>query len=320
MVDFSVRCEMTAFPPSIPRTRTLQFTDADLAHALFVTGRAPGDATRFGMSSVWEFVHRAALVPAYVRSTAGSRLARSGLALDLDRSEKVNLSYSLGQALAAIFCEQVLSVDRMLHIDRYAQRYSVSFDPGRQRPDLFGNSPDGWVVAEAKGRSNAMESGLRRKLEDQKRMVRSISGSVPWVAVGCVAAFPPPERTMRLHAFDPDEPSKEALEIQFDRDRFALAYYEPFLRVLDLDQPLAGDDRDGGATASLPPAGVYIGLLPAVEDRVREAADGGLDGLADDLSSLLDQTTKAADSQFRDGSYFETSWQESLTLDDVSIG
>jgi len=165
-----------------------------------------------------------------------------------------------------------------------------------------------------------MESGLRGKLEDQKRMVRSISGAAPWVAVGCVAAFPAPDRTMRLHAFDPDEPSKEALEIQLDRDRFALAYYEPFLRVLDLDQPIAVDDRDGGTTALLPPAGVRIGLLRAVEERVREASEGGLDGLADDLASLLDQAREAADTQFRDGSYFETSWQESLTLDDVSIG
>lgn len=255
-----------------------------------------------------------------MRSTTCSRLARSGLALDLDRSEKVSLSYSLGPALAAIFCEKVLSVDRLLHIDRYAQRYGVSFGPGRQRPDLFGDSPKGWVVAEAKGRSNAMEPGLRDKLEDQKRMVHSISGSAPWVAVGCVAEFPAPDRTLRLHAFDPDEPSKEAQEIQLNRDWFALAYYEPFLRVLELDQVTEVDDSDGGVTTTLPLAGARVGLMPAVEERVREASEGGLEGLADDLAPVLDQAREAADTQFRDGSYFETSWQESLTLDDVSIG
>src|SRR5665213_2537158 len=81
----------------------ISFTTDDLAHALFVTGRAPGDQARFGTASVWEFIHRASIIPAYVRRAPSGALTRSRLALDLDRSEKVALSYSLGQAMTAIF-------------------------------------------------------------------------------------------------------------------------------------------------------------------------------------------------------------------------
>lgn len=309
---------MTAFPPDVPSVPVLRFTDADLARAIFVTGRAPADVAVHGYASCYEFIHRAALVPAYVRSTNRSRLARSGVALDLDRSEKVNLSYSLGQALTAIFCEQVLSVKRLLHIDRYSKQkpYEVSFKGGGQRPDLFGVGANGWVVAEAKGRSNAMESGLQAKLTDQKRMVLSISGIAPWVSVGCVAAFPAPDRTMWLHAFDPEDPTDDAHAIEFDKDEFALAYYEPFLRALDLDQARRGES--GGDTTESTLAGVSIGLMPAVEDRIRSAQNGpaGLDGLDQDLKEILEQPDETDGLRYPDGSLFRTSWHEEMTLKD----
>lgn len=83
-------------PGSVGKTGTLGSTVNDLAHALFATGRAPGDQARFGDASFWEFVHRASLIPASVRINSSGRLVKSALALELDRSEKVALSYALG--------------------------------------------------------------------------------------------------------------------------------------------------------------------------------------------------------------------------------
>ena len=48
---------------------TLSFTTDDLAHALFATGRAPGDQWAHSMASVWEWIHRTSLIPAYIRRT-----------------------------------------------------------------------------------------------------------------------------------------------------------------------------------------------------------------------------------------------------------
>jgi hypothetical protein len=322
MVDFAVPCKMEAFPRAISSVPLLEFTDSDLARALFTTGRAPGDEMTFGAASIWEFVHRASLIPAYVRAAPGARLVRSRLALDLDRSEKVSLSYSLGQALTAIFCQKVLGARHMMHVDRYEHQYGLSFGHSRQRPDLFGESGSRWIVAEAKGRSRSVESGLREKLMDQKRMVKSIRGRAPWIAVGCVAAFslPSSPEAMTLYAFDPDEDADDAVDVPLERNRFVLAYYEPFLRALDsVDQ--AGSAAGSAASLVEVGAGVSIGLEASVEQRVRAAVDGAVEGLADDLSEILAPLDPDGPGQwFPDGSAFSTSWAESLNQRDFEPG
>jgi hypothetical protein len=65
--------------------------------------------------------------------------------------------------MTALFCGMELAVSHLMHIDRYFQQYGLQFT-GRKRADLFGLSPNGWVVAEAKGRSRTMASDLRGKL------------------------------------------------------------------------------------------------------------------------------------------------------------
>lgn len=306
---------MTAFPSNTPQPGSLGFTDNDLVRALFVTGRAPADRWS-GASSVWEFRHRAAMTEAYVRSDPASRLIRSELAQDLDPSEKGYLSYSLGQALTTIFCEQVLKVDHMLHIQRYARHHDIEFGDGGERPDLFGLSGRSWVVAEAKGRSNAMESTLREKLTRQKRMVRTVNGRRPSIAVGCVAMFPAPERSMKFHTFDPEDPSPTAHEIELNEDKFMLAYYEPFLRVFESDHSLDVDDNGERASATLAGTGVTIGLASAVRERVERSAEDLREGLAEDVSEIL---RDIPGKQFPDGSFFETSWKGSLSLDNEAF-
>jgi hypothetical protein len=51
--------------------------------------------------------------------------------------------------MTALFCRIELAVGNLMHIDRYFQQYGLQFT-GRKRADLFGLSPNGWVVAEAK--------------------------------------------------------------------------------------------------------------------------------------------------------------------------
>jgi len=213
VTQFSARYSSFGFPAGIvPHRSSLSFTTDDLAHALFVTGRAPGDRRSHGAASFWEWLHRTSVIPAYVRRNASGRLVRSRLATELDRSEKMAFSYALGQAMTAIFCERLLSVTHLMHVDRYAARHRVQFGTRRMRADLFGHSSAGWVVAEAKGRSNAMEMGLRSKLVAQKRTIKSIQGAAPAIALGCVASFPPEVGTMRIDAVDPveDEPAAVA--------------------------------------------------------------------------------------------------------------
>lgn len=316
---FSAKYRARRFPTGVVAPRgSLSFTADDLVHALFVTGRAPGDRTRFGQASFWEFLHRVALVPAYLRPNSGGRLVRSQLALELDRSEKVLLSYALGQAITGLFCEKLLSVTHLMHVDRYAGRYRVRFGATRVRPDLFGPSPDGWVVAEAKGRSNAMEAALPPKLEEQKRAIKSVEGQAPAVALGCVASFPPDAGVLRIDAVDPVEDEPQAIDLDVDLDSFLLAYYEPFFTAIDLAGTGQADDQE--TIASFPQVGLDIGLRNDVYERVRAATEGqGIDGLRHDIPALL-QTPVGLDQGFPDGSVIRTAWDDALTAPDFEDG
>jgi hypothetical protein len=307
---------MTGFPAAsgVPNAATLTFTDADLAWSLFVTGRAPGDEALHGFMSVWEFVHRVSLVPAYVRVAPTGWLMRSTLALELDRSEKVNLSYSLGQAMAGILADQLLGSTRLMHVDRYAVHHHVAFAPGKNRPDLFGEGTGGWVVIEAKGRSNATEAALTAKLKAQKSMVADINGSTPWVAAGVVSEFPLPSRVLHLRAIDPPA-SNRAQSWEVDPDLFAAAYYEPFLTALALGTAASDIPDDDVVVVDLGAIGVRVGLLRSIVDLVAESRANRYEGLAARIATALGAA--GGHQTRRDGSLFTTTWADALNRTDV---
>ncbi|MBM0256308.1 hypothetical protein [Micromonospora sp. 4G55] len=314
---FTAACHTMAFPAGlISPNAVLEFTTDDLAHALFATGRAPGDEVRHGWASVWEFVHRVSLIPAYVRRTDGGALVKSALARELDRSEKVTLSYSLGQALTGIFCERKLGVTHLLHMDRYASRWAVTFAATRKRADLFGLAADGWVVAEAKGRSNGMEADLPNTLVAQKRSVKSIAGERPWLALGCVAAFPPHRYELSITAVDPDEEGPEPIDVDLDLDRYMLTYYEPFLAAIAAGTPEVQDERY--LTSRFGMLNLRVGLRREIAARVRQASQGELSGLYDSVAELLDAGVEPdeAATAFPDGTLVATDWTDDISLND----
>ncbi|WP_433458462.1 hypothetical protein [Micromonospora sp. CA-248212] len=307
-----------SFPDNVvDRYGTLRFTVDDLAHALFVTGRAPGDRMRYGAASIWEWLHRASLVPAYVRRHHTGRLVRSRLAMELDRSELVAFSYALGQAMTALFCRNALSVTHLMHVDRYASHYGMSFGNTRERADLFGPASAGWVVAEAKGRSRAMESTLRTKLRQQKRSIASIGGDRPWLALGCVAAFPKDDVGMRIHAVDPVEDGPEPVEIPAGLDDYMLAYYAPFVLAIDAGEPVVRNDRT--IAARFASMGVTVCMWSDIYMRVHQAAAGGVDRLYQDVQLMLDEGLSQPLALLADGTTVETAWRAVVSASDWEV-
>lgn len=303
------------FPAGVPLSGDLMFSDGDLAHALWVTGRAPADQFSHGASSLWEWVHRVSLVPAYLRATPTGRVVRSNLALDLDRSEKVGLSYALGQAMTGVWCTKVLHVTHLMHVDRYAKSYNVTCVNTKRRADLFGLSGTGWIIAEAKGRSNGIEPSLSAKMRTQKRSISSVSGLPPALTLGCAAAFPPDKGEMVLRLVDPSDDEYESISIVVDLDRFYLAYYRPVLEVLRAGTRVQGPE--GYSTVSLTTLGLRVGLLTQIEDRIACLDDSrrGTEGLAAFAQTLLTDVSIPVRG-FPDGSIFETDWGEALSNDD----
>ncbi|MFV0425783.1 MAG: hypothetical protein ACK5KU_01960 [Beutenbergiaceae bacterium] len=313
----------TGLPDKYSTGGTLSFTNDELAHALFTTGRAPADQARHGRASLWEFVHRASLVPAYLRRTSTGALGKSALAHELDPSEKAALSYALGQAMTAIYCRQELDVSFLMHVDRYAIQNQVSFGSGRGRPDLFGMmsskgtmSSNDWVVAEAKGRSNGMERGLPAQLAAQKSMIKTINGQQPKVAVGCISSFPVQPRGTRdqLHVdvVDPP-PESEAVGIEIDLKLFRRAYYLPFVLAADAGERVS--DLPGYRLSRFPGLGLQVGLRSSIHDLVVQNTPM----TAELLNSALEESR--ADERpdrigFSDGTFVQTSWADALAIED----
>ncbi|MFD3836758.1 hypothetical protein ACFWWC_10925 [Streptomyces sp. NPDC058642] len=323
--QFDVWYQAEEFPPEVRRTDRLTFSAAALAHALFVTGRAPEDRSKHGVTSVYEWIHRASLIPAYVRRAPNGSLVRSDLARELDQSEKVSLSYILGQAMTGIFSENVMTVRFLMHVDRYAARHGLVFiGNSRRRADFFGEKlQGGWVVAEAKGRSRAVDYKVRQAMKAQKRTVSLIAGVKPDIAYGCAAHFPMDEsgsERLRVFAVDPIEDEPEAIELPVDRDKFIQAYYEPFLSALDLGR--AGDAEDDFKVGTFDSLGVSVGVLRAVIERVEQSHQGRLAGLHSDVTEILESRIPSQDElpqgQFLDGTFISTRWHDALNQEDWS--
>lgn len=249
----------------------LDLTWSQLAHALFVTGRAPGDEATYPRLALYEWLHRVAIVPAYLTERRG-RVRRTPLADSLDRSEKVNLSYALGQAGTAVFCRQRLGVSRLLHVDRYANSHELAFGPTRRRPDLFGPSPAGWVVAEAKGRSNNVDTQLPVTLQQQKGALRTVGGVPPAVALGCVTYFETRTREMQLLAVDPPV-TKEGLDLEVDEGRFLYSYYDAVAAAVGPGEAAEVDGADYVMAPDLPGT-LGLGLHRSIYNAVVEARGG----------------------------------------------
>lgn len=324
--QFVVPFSTQRFPPGIVQYNgSLQFSENDLAHALFTTGRAPGDQARYGEASWFEYLHRTSIIPAYIRRQPYGDLVRSDLVQLLDRSELVGVSYALGMALTTIFCRLRLSVIQLMHIDRYAGQYQVIFGSGRKRADLIGPTINGWVVAEAKGRSRTPERELRTRLEVQKRSVLSVAGQTPWLALGCVASFPAPEGGLRVDAFDPAEEGKEEESVRYDQidlDRFLFAYYLPFVSAMNAGNP-AEDiaDPHNVEAADFGPIGITLGLLRPIADLTREyIGRDDMSGYAEQIREiLLEQSGSDSEANFSDGSLVLTKWAGPMQTRDVWI-
>ncbi|WP_218001246.1 hypothetical protein [Nocardia thailandica] len=319
--SFKVNYNAYAFPTSVNPRGQLSFRADELAHALFATGRAPGDRHRYGSASTWEWLHRTSLIPAYIRRRPYGGLTRSRLAQELDRSELVGLSYALGTAMTGIFCSKVLNVSHLLHIDRYASTYGVVFGTGRKRADLLGRAPSGWVVAEAKGRSRTMERTLPDKLLEQKRSVLSIERKPPWLALGCVASFPTGQNLV-VDAFDPDKPAEDAIRLDHVTwDRYLHAYYQPFVNALDAGDPLEDtSDQSPFETVNFGGFRVQLGLLKGVANLTRGIPADDLVGFGERVSELLASARERDIQMFPDGSTIRTNWTEALQASDYLLG
>lgn len=300
--DFAAR----SFPAGsgVPDHGYLRFTEADLMHALFVTGRASGDEWLHGSLSLFEWLHRAAVVPAYLADVRG-RVCRTALADSLDRSEKVNLSYAIGQAGTGLFAQQRLGVTRLLHLDRYGLTHGVQLLPTRRRPDLFGLGSGGWVIAESKGLSNPTNLTYARTAKTQAALVSSVGGVSPWCRAGIVTYFDHPSRSMNLIAVDPDEDELARDLPSVTKERFDYAYYAAFMSALGRQADVAIVQDTRYRIRQFEGVGLTLGLRADLYERMQGAT--GRRAISISEEELVVDGQSMAD-QRADGSLLHVDW------------
>ena len=309
------RFETDSMAPEFAPSGVLDFSTHQLAHALFTTGRAPGDRVSHGATSLWEFVHRATIIPAYLRVDRSMSLRKSRLAAELDRSEKAVLSYSLGQAMASIYCRSHMQVSHLLHVDRYGDPWRLSLPSSGPRPDLFGQRRSGqWVVVEAKGRSNGVDANLIKTVKQQKSVVSAINGRTDHIPIGSVVNFPPLRNgdsgAMKLNVIDPPN-QHDGHRLVFDENRFLRAYYQPFVTLLESLSSSATPAPSGFHVVPFPELGMKVGLADSVARRLQSR-----DELTFDAFREWSHGDSPDEGCFSDGTYFWTDWDDQLSVED----
>ena len=146
--------------------------------AAFLAGRKRGERFAAGMFSVAEMLASVSLIRANLR-VAQNRFVQSPAYAGATRSQKSFISYTIGQTFAHLFMTRHLGVRYTMDVDRYAAELGIGGLPGSKSiPDLIGFG-QGWVVAEAKGRTWWLETRTMQHAIQQKRAISTVGGIAP---------------------------------------------------------------------------------------------------------------------------------------------
>jgi hypothetical protein len=285
----------------------------ELVWAAVTVGKWRDDFGARGRYSTFEVLHRAASLWAYLKTSDTGRYMRTAAYHDLDATEKASVSYLIGMTTTKVFADLFLNTPWLMHLDRYRQAYGIALKPGRTRPDLVGPSSTStmtdWLVAEAKGRTNAVRDYDVDHMAQQKQRVVSIGGAPPETTFGLAAHFATGELEARV--VDPPSSGPDAPELfsRFSRDPtvFSSAYFGPLIALL-------GDvtaDESGLWMYPLPYCDLEVGLegdapsaprvAPGIWERrpSRQVPDQGLfvgsDGVAVRLGKSWDSDAMRLD-------------------------
>ncbi|MCB2411042.1 hypothetical protein [Hymenobacter lucidus] len=198
------------------------------------------------------------------KESAKGEFQQTDLYKALDGSEKTAISYFMGLTMAKYLSGHCLTVPWVLHYDSYLKSHGQKLKG--TRPDLIGMNPQKeWFVLEAKGRSNAIESGLMESALEQACRAQPINIK-NYVPIACISYT---KGAGILHATweDPEgESNDEGYTI--DPLDFLQHYYEPLRSLIDSNSQGAEVETHGNReyiTRYFPDLDVRIGLLNEID-------------------------------------------------------
>lgn len=228
------------FPPHLGSllqgVNQIDFSTPELLWSAITVGRESFvDVIQHGIYSIYEILYRASIVFANL-TLNGNEVIKSSAYEHLDPSEKSAVSYFLGLTFSKLLSNRLLNVPWLLHIDMYRAQFerngqAFGFGSSRIRPDLIGkDNMSRWVVMEAKGRTNSMESGLLTRAKNQTRNLRLIGTDFPNMRVALVAHFN--NGRLVVDWEDPEDVSNEHFDLEINNEEFLNKYYKLIFNIL----------------------------------------------------------------------------------------
>lgn len=256
--------------------RTITATHADLVRSLLTVGY-PSRRAAIRVVGPWRERMLVAMATGYLDSA----LNTTPYFRNLEQSEKVGVSFLLGEAFTHWFAQQHMQIQFLVHVAGLSSCNWVSptnplapksgaLPPALQsRPDFIGIRPRQRHVFESKGRIRAPSAASIGKALGQVSTLHSINGRAP--TTRCASFFMLKSSGTEGLVVDPPS-AQDGLGVVFD-DYEALARAYAFF----LDRPIDGfsDDVTAGYVGREIEEGVFFGIdkeiLSVVSDRPSEA-------------------------------------------------
>lgn len=254
---------------SLIGSQVLPTTWTDIVWSAITAGK-PGAAHLLAhrWHSIADVVVRSHTIYANLRQR-GLGVDRSTLYDSLDPTEKGATSYFLGMAMAKLFAANLFDTPWLFHVSQATSGHaSIAFKRGtKSQPDLIGQTATGnWIVVEAKGRTNGLDSKALTKAKSQTGMIRTINGFPPSLRVALQVYF---DDQLRVRIDDPTDAKPEALEVEFDLDAALAKYYSVATAITAGNSTLERLQDREFVTRVDEDSGVTIGLQASVWESVR---------------------------------------------------
>jgi len=300
-IPYQARKFPLTYPVALHGSHRLDVSWVEIVWAAITVGKRDRSVLlAHGWYSVADLFSRALQIYAYLRSST-SRFEPTDLFKELDPSEKGAGSYALGMTMAKLFADKLLDTPWLVHVSvakKTSQHAIKSTSKSKSLPDLIGlNLSNEWIVVEAKGRSHGFNNEALENAKKQTSKIRTIDGKVPILRVAAQAYLEP---SLEVVLEDPDEATRDAVDLDIPNNQMFKAYYKPvenFLRGAVVIQTIAGVQY---RLREDPVTGITIGLRTDLDKWLVQSVLGG--GLTHQPSGTLISETEGS---FRDGVYVD---------------
>lgn len=189
---------------------------------------------------------RQALAPITLYVSQGNNYILKSQYHGLDQSEKADLSYHAGMAMAKIVAWEILRVPWLQHAGALIKSGVVEVvrAPNTNRcPDLLGQDGTGaWHVIEAKARQRSSSPTERRDYKRQALAILTLDAKPPLSRSYCLTLQVP---LLRVELVDPPTES-DGLHLKVDAEGLTREYYRPYRELFSSCYKHASSDGPGG--------------------------------------------------------------------------